>query len=56
MKAAQSMLVNGEPWSERISTRCFGLRRHTAMCSACTGKRPRILPVYAEDHVGELSN
>jgi hypothetical protein len=30
MKAAQSMLVNCEPWSEWTNTRCFGLRRHTA--------------------------
>ena len=36
MKVAHSMLVNCEPWSEWISTRCFGLRRHTAMCSACS--------------------
>jgi hypothetical protein len=28
--------VNCEPWSEWTSTRCFGLRRHTAMCSACS--------------------
>ena len=36
MNAAQSMLVNCEPWSEWISTRCFGLRRDTTMCSACS--------------------
>lgn len=27
MNAAQSMLLNCEPWSEWISTRCFGLQR-----------------------------
>ena len=34
MNAAQSMLVNCEPWSEWINTRCFGFLRHTAMCKA----------------------
>ena len=36
MKPAHAMLVNCEPWLEWISTRCFGLRRYTPMCSACS--------------------
>jgi len=33
MKAAQSMLVNCEPWSEWIGTRYMGLRRQAAIAA-----------------------
>ena len=35
MKAAQSSEVNCEPWSVRISTRCFGLRPILAIDLGC---------------------
>jgi hypothetical protein len=49
MKAAQSMLVNCEPWSEWISTRCFGLRRHTATAGQDEPKRQSLIVAAGVD-------